>query len=139
MPSPEAITHPDSRAQQDHKLELAIALLLRVGVFTAAALVLAGGLLALWHDSSQVPVYRTFYAPSDPHSQALHSIASIFGQLRTGSSAAIIGLGLLVLIATPIARVLIAAAGFARERDWLYTVISLVVFAILLFSLLHGH
>jgi uncharacterized membrane protein len=43
-----------------------------------------------------------------------------------------------VLIATPVARVLFAILGFAWEHDWLYTGISLVVFAILIFSLLHG-
>ena len=69
---------------------------------------------------------------------ALPSIASIIAGLRAGSSAGIIGLGLLVLIATPVARVAFAAAGFARERDWLYTAISALVLLILVFSLLHG-
>jgi uncharacterized membrane protein len=52
--------------------------------------------------------------------------------------ASIIALGLLVLIATPIARVVFAIVGFARERDMLYTVISFIVLAILVFSLVHG-
>ena len=46
-------------------------------------------------------------------------------------------LGLLLLIATPIARVVLAAVGFAFERDRMYVVVSLIVLAVLLFSLLH--
>jgi uncharacterized membrane protein len=45
---------------------------------------------------------------------------------------------LLILIATPIARVIFAVIGFARERDMLYTIISLIVLAVLAFSLVHG-
>jgi uncharacterized membrane protein len=45
----------------------------------------------------------------------------------------------LLLIATPIARVIFAAFGFSAEKDWLYLVISLIVLAVLTYSLLDGH
>ena len=48
---------------------------------------------------------------------------------------AIIQLGLLLLIATPVARVLFSAIAFAIERDYMYVVITLIVLAILLYSL----
>ena len=127
-----------TRSNQDQLLEVAIANLLRIGVFLAAALVLAGGVMAMRHGGIPAPRYTVFHAPGDPQDTALVSLSSIFGQLRHGSSTGIIGLGLLVLIATPVARVIFALAGFARERDWLYTAISFVVLAILIFSLLHG-
>ena len=44
-------------------------------------------------------------------------------------------LGLLLLIATPVARVLFSAIAFAIERDGMYVVITLVVLAILMLSL----
>jgi uncharacterized membrane protein len=47
-------------------------------------------------------------------------------------------LGVLLLIATPIARVVFAVVSFAMERDWLYVAISAVVLAILAFGLLHS-
>jgi uncharacterized membrane protein len=50
----------------------------------------------------------------------------------------LIQLGLLLLIATPVARVAVAIVGFALERDRLYTVISLIVLLILLASLIHA-
>ena len=130
-------------AEQDQRLEVAIAMLLRIGVMIAAVLVAIGGVLALRHPESTMPNFRNFRVPGDsaptaPASAAIYSIAAIFHHLRDGSGASIIALGLLVLIATPIARVVFAVVGFARERDMLYTVISFVVLAILVFSLVHG-
>ena len=51
----------------------------------------------------------------------------------------IIQLGLLLLIATPVARVAFSVVAFALERDRLYVVITLIVLAVLLFSLAGGH
>jgi uncharacterized membrane protein len=130
-------------AEQDQRLEIAIAMLLRIGVVIAAVLVAIGGIMALRHPESTMPNFRIFHAPGEaapsaPASAAIYSISAVFHHLRDGSGASIIALGLLVLIATPIARVVFAMIGFARERDMLYTVISFVVLAILAFSLVHG-
>ena len=48
-----------------------------------------------------------------------------------GNATAIIQLGVLAMIATPVVRVAWAAMSFARLRDWLYTGISLVVLSLL--------
>ena len=130
-------------AEQDQRLEVAIAMLLRIGVIAAAVLVAVGGIIALRHPESTLPNYRIFHAPGEAASgaaasTAIYSIAAIFYHLRDGSGASVIALGLLVLIATPIARVIFAVIGFARERDMLYTVVSFIVLAILVFSLVHG-
>ncbi|MFL6427743.1 MAG: DUF1634 domain-containing protein [Acidobacteriaceae bacterium] len=130
-------------AEQDQRLEVAIATLLRIGVIAAAVLVMIGGVLVLRHPETPVPSYRVFHAPGESSANvsagtSIRSIAAVFRHLRDGSGASIIALGLLVLIATPIARVVFAIVGFARERDVLYTVISLIVLAILTFSLIHG-
>jgi uncharacterized membrane protein len=130
-------------AEQDQRLEVAIAMLLRIGVVLAAILVAIGGVMALRHPESALPNYRVFHPPGEAASAtsantAMHSIGGVFRHLRDGSGASIIALGLLVLIATPIARVVFAVIGFAREHDVLYTVVSLIVLAILGFSLVHG-
>jgi len=49
-----------------------------------------------------------------------------------------IQLGLLILIATPVIRVAFSLIGFAIERDWIYTVITMIVLGILAFSLTGG-
>jgi uncharacterized membrane protein len=48
----------------------------------------------------------------------------------------LIQLGLLLLIATPIVRVAFSMVGFAIERDRMYVAFTLIVLAILLYSLL---
>ena len=52
---------------------------------------------------------------------------------------AIIQLGLLLLIATPVARVVFSVYAFARQRDWVYVVVTLIVLGVLLYSLLSGY
>jgi uncharacterized membrane protein len=41
----------------------------------------------------------------------------------------------LLLIATPVARVLFSVLGFGLERDWLYVAITLLVLALLIYTL----
>ena len=47
----------------------------------------------------------------------------------------LIQFGLLLLIATPVARVMFSVLGFALERDWMYVVITLLVLALLIYTL----
>jgi uncharacterized membrane protein len=51
------------------------------------------------------------------------------------SGRGIIQIGLLILIATPVMRVILSLASFARQRDWLYVGFTALVLALLLFSL----
>jgi uncharacterized membrane protein len=44
--------------------------------------------------------------------------------------------GLIVLMLTPIVRVLVALAGFVLERDWNYVIISTIVFVVLCTSVI---
>ena len=55
-----------------------------------------------------------------------------------GRGEATVALGLMVLIATPIMRVLLAAMGFALQRDRPFAVISTFVLLVLLISFLLG-
>jgi uncharacterized membrane protein len=54
-------------------------------------------------------------------------------------AAAVIQLGLLLLVATPVARVIFSVFAFAWERDWLYVLLTLIVLAVLLYSLFAAH
>ncbi|HLH33286.1 MAG TPA: DUF1634 domain-containing protein [Alloacidobacterium sp.] len=119
----------------DQKIEIAIGQLLRIGVFLAAAFVLVGGLLYLSQRRGPRPDYSTFHSVA----AELRSPPGIIRQVATGNSNAIIQLGLLLLIATPVARVVLAALGFFAEKDWLYVAVSLIVLAVLMYSLLFDH
>jgi len=118
----------------DHRLEAIIGRLLQIGVLAAAATVLAGGVLYLVQSHSGRVDYRSF-APGGPD---LLTLSGIVRSAIHFDSLGLIQFGLLLLIATPVARVALAVVGFALERDRLYTVVSLIVLSILAFSLIHA-
>ena len=69
------------------------------------------------------------------------SLAAASGIVRGAvrlSPRSIIQLGMILLIATPVARVAFCVVGFARQRSRLYVLISLTVLIILLFSLVNS-
>ena len=120
------------RTRMDQRLEIIIGHTLRIGVMTAAAMVLIGGVLYLVQHGSTAPDYHAFQTASTP----AHDLSGIVRNIRSLQSYGIIQLGLLVLIATPILRVVVSVIAFALERDVLYIVATLTVLAVLLYSLL---
>jgi len=109
----------------DDRMARVIGIVLRLGVALAAVVVLAGGVWYLASAGSSSPDYHEF------HRQALglHAFASLPGPQ------AVILVGLLILIATPIARVTFSLVAFHLEGDRTYVVITLVVLAVLLYSI----
>jgi uncharacterized membrane protein len=120
--------------QTDKRIDELMGLLLRTGVILAAAIVLAGGILYLTRHEFPVTNYRVFQGePSD-----YRTISGIIAKAKALSGRGLIQLGLLILIATPVARVTFSVFAFFYERDWKYVVFTLIVLGLLLFSLF-GH
>lgn len=118
----------------DKELDCSIAKMLKAGVTLAAIVVFAGGLLLLRHPFIPAPDYSHFHAVDA-------TLCSIAGITRTAfhlDPRAIVQFGLMILVATPIARVAFCIYGFIRQRDKLYTAISSLVLVILLYSLSKG-
>jgi uncharacterized membrane protein len=116
----------------DRKVEGVIGTLLRTGVLVSAAIVFLGGVIYLVRHGTSPADYRVFRGEPSELRQIggiVHSAVSLRGR-------GIIQLGLLFLIATPVARVIFSIFGFAAERDRLYVGFASVVLVILLFSLL---
>src|SRR5450755_4106498 len=111
----------------DSRMETIMGQLLRVGVVFASTVVLAGGFFYLQDHAGKRADYRTFVA----HPLSLRHPQELAAGIGRGSADAIIELGILLLIATPIARVVFAVVAFAIERDRLYVAISLTVLAVL--------
>lgn len=120
--------------QTDHKVETVIANLLRAGVALSAAVVISGGVIYLAHHGSEYPNCRVFHTAS-PDLCTLRGIVSNASMLN---GRGLIELGLLMLIATPVVRVAFSVFAFLRQRDRLYVVFTLIVLAILLFSMFGG-
>jgi len=116
----------------DERIENVVANLLRAGVLLSALIVLVGACIyVIRHGHSPVD-YRAFRGePAD-----LRGVRGIIRDTMRLSGRGIIQLGLLVLIATPVARVAYSVFGFAKEGDRMYVVFTVIVFSILLYSLL---
>jgi uncharacterized membrane protein len=114
----------------DQRLEVAMGQMLRIGVTTAALVVLAEGILYICHASGPIPDYRHFHGAfgADKH------IGSIVAGAFRFDSKSLIEFGILLLIATPICRVLFGVVGFSLLKDRLYTVVSALVLIVLLVS-----
>ncbi len=121
----------DTREIEDVKLEQLLGFLLRAGVLLAAAVVLGGGIAYLVRYGMDPAEHQVFHGEPGE----LRSPAAIVAFAWNGHSRGVIQLGLLLLIATPVMRVVFSVIGFARERDTQYVVFTLIVLAILLWSL----
>lgn len=118
----------------DERMEILMARLLQGGVLTAASLVALGGVFYLLHHGHQPVAYRTFR----PEPLTLRHPSRLLDQLRRSGPEAMLVLGILVLLATPVCRVIFAVVSFAIEWDRLYVVVSAIVLAALLFGIFHG-
>ena len=115
----------------DERIEIIIGTLLRTGVILSATVVLFGGILyqtSFGHDAPHWAIFR-----GEP--ERLKSLGAIVQGALALDPRDIIQFGLLLLIATPVARVVFSAIAFAIERDYLYVAVTLIVLAILLYSL----
>ena len=119
----------------DVRLEKVIGSLLQVGVLTAAVVVLAGGVWLLARSGAGRPGYQQFH-PGPPELRSAGGVVESLAHLRPE---VVIQFGLLILIATPVARVVFSLAAFGIERDWTYVVITLIVLAVLTYSLAAPH
>lgn len=118
----------------DFALERATGMILRVGVVTAAALVAAGGVVYLVRAGSKLPEYSTFSISLSAYRSPLAIVRGVFD----GHPTALIEAGLLILVLTPVSRVVFALFAFALRRDVMFVVFSLIVLAILSIGLT-GH
>lgn len=130
-PRPRVVVTRDPR---DEKIERVIGRLLQLGVLTAAVVVIIGGVLLLAQYGHMPAAFRVFNA-EEP---ALRSIGAIIRAVLTGDSRAIVQLGLVLLIVTPIARVALTLGAFIVQKDRLYIFTTALVLAVLLYGLIWG-
>jgi uncharacterized membrane protein len=119
----------------DERAEEILSHLLRAGVILSALIVLAGGFAYLaQHGRHETRGWREWR--SEP--REMRSLTGIFDAAVHGDSASIIQLGLILLIATPVCRVIASVWVFALKRDYLYVAFTLIVLGVLIYSLAGG-
>ena len=120
-----------NRNWTEKHIEVIIGTLLRTGVLIAGSIVFLGAVVYLARHGREAVHYGSFIG--EP--QNLKSLSGIMHGTLEMSGRAMIQFGLLLLIATPVARVAFSAVAFAIEGDFLYVRITLIVLAVLLYSL----
>ncbi len=119
----------------DQRIDEIMGKLLRTGVILSAIFVLAGGALYLIRHRTPVTDYHVFRGePAE-----LRTVTGIFHEALALRGRGLIQLGLLLLIATPIARVAFSLLAFLYERDWTYMLVTLIVLGLLFYSLFGGN
>jgi uncharacterized membrane protein len=119
------------KAWNDERMRNIMGMVLRVGVISSAILVIFGGILFFIEHPTETFNYAVF--KGEP--ARLRHFNTIFSETLELRSRAIIQLGLILLIATPISRVLFSLLGFMLEKDWVYVIITFIVLSILFYSL----
>lgn len=119
----------------DHDIEQFIGRQLRVGVITASLIVLTGGIFYLLQQGgAPVPAYHHFIGTAAGFTTA----SEVLSGLLHGNPRGIVQAGVIVLIATPILRIAFSLLGFILEKDHMYTGITIIVLAVMLFSIFGG-
>ena len=119
----------------DEQVEQIIGNILKIAIIIAAIIVLAGGILYMIQNGGNQPEYHVF--KGEPKS--LRTISGILKELLNLDGLGIIQVGLLILIGTPVARVIFSVLAFILQRDSIYVVVTLIVLTVLIYSILGGH
>lgn len=120
---------------KDTDIQRILGWVLRLGVSLSMLIVGIGGVVYLYRHGSEMVSYQKFTGVPE----FVHSPLGIWQGILTGRGRAIIQAGIILLIATPVIRVVFSAIGFVLEKDWLYTGISLLVLLVIIISALTGH
>ncbi|RKO69034.1 DUF1634 domain-containing protein [Sphingobacterium puteale] len=119
----------------DKDISLLVGQILRIGVILASSILAIGGIWYLVvHGQDSVPNYRDFIGEGKSNTTIHGIIIGVFNK----NIPQIIQLGVLLLICTPIVRVIGSLFGFIIEKDKLYIIITLVVLTVIVGSILSG-
>lgn len=120
------------------QVEMLISGLLRVGVLISVALIVLGTTVSFAHHPDYLAVPASVGGTTESRIVFPHTFREVICGLTEFKGRAIVVLGLLVLIATPVLRVAVSILGFAYERDRIYVVITIIVLALLILSFAIG-
>ena len=119
-------------------VDTAISNLLRAGVLLSIGVVLLGLLFTFVHHPQYMTSKTELGQLTSPATLYPHTVRGVLAETLGERGQAIVMLGLLLLIATPITRVAFTIVAFIVERDRVYVAITIVVLTLLLVSLFTG-
>jgi uncharacterized membrane protein len=109
-----------------------ISLILRTGVIVSVILLLMGAILFVIQHPGTVFSFKSFEGEPD----RLREVSSVFSEALQLKSRAVIQLGVIILISTPVFRVLFSFIEFLLHKDWRFVLITAIVIVTLFYSLI---
>lgn len=128
----------DRAEQRVRRVELVISGLLRGGVLISLALVVAGTVVTFVHHPGYLSDKSALDGLTGPGAVFPHTLSAVAQGVARLEGPAIVVLGLLALIATPVLRVAVSIATFAYQRDRTFVAVTSVVLGLLLLSFALG-
>jgi len=122
----------------ERDLELIMGKLLRYGVIISCIITGFGGIIYILQHQGVVPDYAPTTTAFEGTPEYLRQLSTILPRVIAFEGAAIIQLGVIVLVATPILRVVFSLFAFLYEKDYLYVVITSIVLAVIVVNMLFG-
>ena len=119
-------------------IDTAIAAVLRGGVLLSIATIVIGITITFVHHPNYFSSRPALGQLTSPGSHFPNSISEVASGIRDGRGQAVMMLGLLILIATPVMRVALSVIIFIIEKDRLFAAITAAVFLILMFAFAVG-
>ena len=107
---------------------------LKYGVIASTILVVAG-VVILFVDAPHSLPGSLGQVVSSNYGRPTLNLDQLLTGVSSGNPIFLIQLGLIVLLATPVARVAASVVMFAAEKDYLYLVVTIVVLGVLLLGL----
>ncbi len=137
-PQGPAVAAPAETEERVLRAELLISTVLRAGVLASLAAIVAGTVLTFLHHPDYLTSSTALARLTRPGAAFPSSVEGTLRGVRALRGQAFVSLGLLLLILTPVVRVGVSVAVFVVQKDRLYTLITVTVFAILLLSFVLG-
>jgi len=136
------LTAEEAEAMEEkiRKIELAISLVLRIGVSLSVVILAVGLGMMFAHHSDYTSFTGSFsyHSLTSRKSGFPHSFGGLVTSLKAGQGRGVVVVGILVLILTPILRVAVGVLSFMYEKDPPMTIVTLYVLAVLIASFFLG-
>ncbi|CAN5718155.1 hypothetical protein BH09VER1_BH09VER1_34430 [soil metagenome] len=119
---------------KDERIQNSLAKMMVAGTLLAAAIMAVGLVWFLYANPGIKSTDHLFTGEPKYYESPISMVTRAMDFTEVGHRRSVIMIGVLLLLLNPVARVGLAAVGFARQNDRMYMTISLIVLAVLLFS-----
>ena len=120
------------------QVELLISALLRIGVVVSLMVIVVGMAVTFFHHPDYVNSSGDLARLTKPGGAFPRGLGEMIRGLREFQGRAIVVLGLLLLIATPVMRVAVSIFAFVYEKDRFFVIVTSIVLGLLLLSFFVG-